>query len=52
MTCPGYYIYVKIDDYERTLGGPYAENSEYFMELIRYMNAVAEENIGDEGFSN
>ncbi len=52
MTCPGYYIYVKIDDRERTLGGPYAENSEYFMELIRYMNAVAEENIGDEGFSN
>jgi len=52
MTCPGYYIYVKIGDRERTLGGPYAENSEYFMELIRYMNAIAEENIGDVGFSN
>lgn len=50
MTCPGYYIYVKIDDKERTLGGPYAENSEYFMDLIHYMNSIAEENIGDIGF--
>jgi len=52
MTCPGYYIYVKVNDRERTLGGPYAENSEYFMKVIDYLNNIAEENIGDEGYGN
>lgn len=52
MTCPGYYIYVRVGDQERTLGGPYAENSEYFMKVIDYLNTIAEENIGDIGYGN